>query len=121
MFPVMLLDQLGASAGPQRGALPKIRAQIEGTRSDFLPEIYRMQFQLTDFDEHRDLRALMDVAHDAEHAHRRNFYRELDLRIKATGVGCQENGRKRMPILCYDFHRLPYGDTVCREYSGRAL
>ena len=40
----------------QRRSLPNFFAQIDHTRAELLPEIDRLNLQILDFDEHRNLR-----------------------------------------------------------------
>jgi hypothetical protein len=63
MLPVMLLDQLSASNSVQWRPLLKIRTQIKHARAVLLLKINRMEFQLFDFDVHRDTpRPQLDTA-----------------------------------------------------------
>src|SRR5882762_10479257 len=53
-FPVMFLDQLGAALGLKFASLGDVRAVVYGTYGILLLEIEGVEFQLMNFDEHRE-------------------------------------------------------------------
>jgi len=91
---VMLFHQLGAPSSLHRGALMKIREQIDDARAVLFLKVERMKFQLMNFDEHRDTpRPQPDTAKDAEARSEAQLLQGAKLRIKAVEGSVKERER----------------------------
>src|SRR5581483_8031786 len=55
MLTVTLFDQLRPSGAAKRSTLAQVRPEIDHTGAELLLKIHRMELQLSDFDEHREL------------------------------------------------------------------
>ena len=65
---VMFFDQIRPPAALDRCDLPVIRTQVNGTRLKLLRKLYRMKFQVFDFEEHRKPPRTSQASSSRKHA-----------------------------------------------------
>jgi hypothetical protein len=80
MLAMVLLNQFGAAAGVERGALAEVFAKIEDTGLELLLEFNRMAFQFLDVEEHEQPpRPNVKATGPRKLAKRRKYRKEQDL------------------------------------------